>query len=110
RAGGPALRAAAGWSDRPAPRHGPHRRDYTVSQQAVAEGAHLYAPPAHSMQSVIAVALGYLLGSIPFAYLLTRSRGVDLREVGSRNVGAANVLRTAGVVPAIAVVLLDAGK
>ena len=62
------------------------------------------------MQSVIAIALGYVLGSIPFAYLLTRSRGVDLRTVGSGNVGAANVLRTAGVVPAIAVVLLDAGK
>ena len=62
------------------------------------------------MRIVIAVAAGYLLGSIPFALLLTRSRGVDLREVGSRNVGAANVLRTAGVVPAVAVMLLDAGK
>ena len=62
------------------------------------------------MQSVIAVALGYLLGSIPFAFLLTRSRGIDLREVGSRNVGAANVLRSAGVVPAVAVMLLDAAK
>ncbi len=62
------------------------------------------------MQGVIAVAVGYFLGSIPFAFLLTRSRGIDLRDVGSRNVGAANVLRTAGVVPAIAVALLDAGK
>ena len=62
------------------------------------------------MQGVIAVAVGYFLGSIPFAFLLTRSRGIDLRDVGSRNVGAANVLRTAGVVPAIVVALLDAGK
>ena len=62
------------------------------------------------MQILVAVAMGYLLGSIPFAYVLTRSRGVDLRRVGSGNVGAANVLRTAGVVPAIAVVLLDAAK
>jgi glycerol-3-phosphate acyltransferase PlsY len=62
------------------------------------------------MQGVIALAVGYFLGSIPFAFLLTRSRGIDLRDVGSRNVGAANVLRTAGVVPASAVVLLDAGK
>ena len=62
------------------------------------------------MERVLAVALGYLLGSIPFALLLTRSRGVDLREVGSRNVGAANVLRAAGVVPAVAVMLLDAAK
>src|SRR5258705_1684245 len=62
------------------------------------------------MRIVIAVAVGYLLGSIPFALLLTRSRGIDLRHVGSRNVGAANVLRTAGVVPAVAVMLLDSAK
>src|SRR5258705_13449282 len=62
------------------------------------------------MRIVIAVAVGYLLGSIPFALLLTRSRGDDLRHVGSRNVGAANVLRTSGVARAIAVMLLDAAK
>ena len=60
--------------------------------------------------SVISIALGYLFGSIPFAWLLTRSRGIDLRDVGSRNVGAANVLRSAGVAPAVAVMLLDAAK
>ena len=38
---------------------------------------------------------GYLLGSIPFAYLLARRhRGIDLRVAGSGNVGAANLLRT----------------
>ncbi len=62
------------------------------------------------MQSVIAVALAYLFGSTPFAFLLTRSRGLDLRSVGSRNVGAANVLRTAGVAPAVIVMVLDAAK
>jgi glycerol-3-phosphate acyltransferase PlsY len=62
------------------------------------------------MRIVIAIASGYLLGSIPFALLLTRSRGVDLRRVGSHNVGAANVLRTAGVLRAVAVMLLDAAK
>ena len=62
------------------------------------------------MRIVIAIALGYLFGSIPFALLLTRPRGIDLRAVGSRNIGAANVLRTAGVVPAIAVMLLDGAK
>ena len=61
-------------------------------------------------ESVFAVTLGYLLGSIPFALLLARRRGIELREVGSRNVGAANVLRTAGVGPAVAVMLLDAAK
>ncbi len=59
---------------------------------------------------IIALALGYLLGSIPFALLLTRPRGIDLRHVGSGNIGAANVLRTAGVVPAVAVMLLDGAK
>ena len=62
------------------------------------------------MVTLVAVACGYLLGSIPFALLLTRSRGVDLRAAGSRNVGAANVLRTAGVTVAVAVLLLDAAK
>jgi glycerol-3-phosphate acyltransferase PlsY len=62
------------------------------------------------MRIVIAVIAGYLLGSIPFALLLTRTRGVDLRAVGSRNVGAANVLRTTGVRRAVVVMLLDAAK
>ncbi|PYR68137.1 MAG: acyl-phosphate glycerol 3-phosphate acyltransferase [Acidobacteria bacterium] len=62
------------------------------------------------MRIVVAIVAGYLLGSIPFALLLTRSRGVDLRVAGSRNVGAANVLRTTGVMPAVAVMLLDAAK
>ena len=59
---------------------------------------------------IIAVAFGYLLGSIPFALLLTRRQGIELRNVGSRNPGAANVLRSAGIGPAVAVMLLDAGK
>src|SRR3990172_2125969 len=39
---------------------------------------------------------GYLLGSVPFAFLLARGRGVDIRVSGSRNVGAANGLRVTG--------------
>ena len=39
----------------------------------------------------------YLVGSVPFAFLLARRRGIDLRRVGSGNVGATNVLRTSGV-------------
>jgi glycerol-3-phosphate acyltransferase PlsY len=60
--------------------------------------------------TVIAILAGYLLGSIPFALLLTRRLGVDLRSTGSRNVGAANVLRTSGVARAVGVLMLDAGK
>ena len=60
--------------------------------------------------TIIAISIGYLLGSIPFALLLTRGRGIELRKVGSGNLGAANVLRTAGVSRAVAVMLLDAAK
>ena len=54
---------------------------------------------------------GYLLGSIPFAFLLARRMGgVDVRVAGSGNVGAANVLRTTRASVAIAVVALDVAK
>ena len=58
-----------------------------------------------------AIAFGYLLGSVPFAFVLSRRlRGIDIRRTGSGNVGAANVLRTSGVVAAVAVMALDACK
>src|SRR4029079_19801585 len=59
---------------------------------------------------IVAIVFGYLVGSIPFALLLTRRQGIELRNVGSRNPGAANVLRSAGIGPAVAVLLLDAAK
>src|SRR6266850_6327520 len=62
------------------------------------------------MELILAVVLGYLVGSVPFAFLLTRRRGIDLRYTGSGNVGAANVLRTSGVSPAVMAMLLDALK
>ena len=62
------------------------------------------------MNVALAVALAYLVGSVPFAFLLTRHRGIDLRSTGSGNVGAANVLRTSGVSPAVMAMVLDALK
>ena len=62
------------------------------------------------MEEILAVALGYLVGSVPFAFLLARRRGVDLRRAGSGNVGAANVLRTTGPMVAVLALGLDAGK
>jgi glycerol-3-phosphate acyltransferase PlsY len=53
---------------------------------------------------------GYLLGSIPFGLLLTRLIGVDIRQVGSGNIGTTNVLRTGNKGLAAATLLLDAGK
>ncbi len=55
--------------------------------------------------------LGYLLGSIPFGLLLTRAAGLgDIRNVGSGNIGATNVLRTGRKGLAAATLLLDALK
>ena len=62
------------------------------------------------MNELAVVAFGYLAGSIPFAFLLARRRGVDLRHAGSGNVGAANVLRTSGVPNAVIAFVLDAAK
>jgi len=62
------------------------------------------------MADLLAVLAAYLMGSIPFAQLLSRRRGVDLRRVGSGNVGASNVLRTLGVRPAVLAMMLDAVK
>ena len=59
---------------------------------------------------MLTVLLGYLAGSVPFAFLLARGAGVDVRVAGSGNVGATNVLRTAGTRRAIAVTILDVAK
>jgi len=57
------------------------------------------------------VLLGYLLGSIPFGYLLVRAMGGgDIRRVGSGNIGATNVARTSGWSVGVATLLLDAAK
>ncbi|MCE6951197.1 glycerol-3-phosphate 1-O-acyltransferase PlsY [Cereibacter sphaeroides] len=55
--------------------------------------------------------LGYLLGSIPFGIVITRAFGLgDLRQIGSGNIGATNVLRTGNKPAALATLLLDSGK
>lgn len=63
------------------------------------------------MEPVLAVLLGYALGSIPFGLLLTRlTGGGDLRDIGSGNIGATNVLRTGNKAVAALTLLLDIGK
>ena len=57
-----------------------------------------------------AVLVSYIIGSIPWAYLAGRLKGVDLRTYGSGNLGTTNVLRLLGVPAAILVYLLDAAK
>ena len=54
---------------------------------------------------------GYLLGSVPFGLVITRALGLgDLRQIGSGNIGATNVLRTGNKEAALATLLLDSGK
>jgi len=56
------------------------------------------------------VLAAYLLGSIPFALILARRWGSDLRAVGSGNLGATNVMRASGVRAGVLVAILDMGK
>ena len=61
--------------------------------------------------SVAGWAAAYLLGSIPTGYLMGRLlKGIDIREHGSKSVGATNVLRTLGKGPALVVLLVDVLK
>ena len=59
----------------------------------------------------IVTALGaYLLGSVPTGFLIARSRGIDIRRVGSGNIGATNAFRVLGRAAGTAVLLVDAAK
>jgi glycerol-3-phosphate acyltransferase PlsY len=63
------------------------------------------------MNILLAAAIAYLLGAIPFGYLLVKwTTGRDVRTGGSGNIGATNVLRTTGRAAGIATLLLDIGK
>ena len=63
------------------------------------------------MTLILAILIGYLLGSVPFGVVLTRLAGKgDIRQMGSGNIGATNVLRTGSQPLALAVLLLDGAK
>jgi glycerol-3-phosphate acyltransferase PlsY len=63
------------------------------------------------VKGIIAIVLGYLLGSIPTAYLTTRvATGKDVRRLGGGNVGGLNVFREVGLLPAAAVAIVDLAK
>jgi glycerol-3-phosphate acyltransferase PlsY len=64
-----------------------------------------------SLYDLLALGLGYLLGSIPFGFILTKFAGHgDLRDIGSGNIGATNVLRTGNKPLAALTLILDALK
>lgn len=62
------------------------------------------------MNATLSLVLAYLLGSIPFAYLVSRLKGVDIRKVGDGNVGAFNVFRHVGLYAGLATLILDIAK
>lgn len=59
---------------------------------------------------LIAIVVGYLLGALPFGYLVAKAKGVNIFEVGSKNPGATNVRRVLGHGPGNLVLFLDAAK
>jgi acyl phosphate:glycerol-3-phosphate acyltransferase len=63
------------------------------------------------MTGLLVIVLAYLVGGIPFGYVLVRlTTGKDIRTAGSGNIGATNVLRTTGRKAGVATLLLDVGK
>lgn len=74
----------------------------------VGPAAYNHAVPALSYLAT--VLLAYLCGSVPTGFLVGRAKGIDIRKVGSGNMGATNVFRTLGKGPGILVLLVDAAK
>ncbi len=63
------------------------------------------------LSGIIPIIIAYLLGSIPVAYIITRFRkGIDIRDVGVRNMGGANVFREVGKWEGVLTLILDIGK
>jgi glycerol-3-phosphate acyltransferase PlsY len=63
------------------------------------------------LPGILGIVIGYLLGSIPAAYIVSRLRkGVDIRTIGSRNMGGANVMREIGTHEGVLVGLFDIAK
>ena len=60
--------------------------------------------------SVLSIVIAYLLGSIPFAYIIGKLSGLDVRQVGDKNVGTFNVFRHAGMGAGIATLIAEVGK
>ncbi len=88
----------------------PLRGGFAVVRARRAGVAESLDSPSMDVSAVLAVVGSYLLGSIDFAVVVARSRGVDIHEVGSGNPGASNVLRTLGKGPAVMVLVGDALK
>lgn len=56
---------------------------------------------------ILLIITAFILGSVPFGIIIARAKGVDLKKVGSGNIGATNVLRSLGKLPAVLTLLGD---
>ena len=65
---------------------------------------------ADMIKYVLLLSVSFILGSIPFGIIVAKAKGVDLKKVGSRNIGATNVLRSLGKWPALLTLLGDVLK
>ena len=63
-----------------------------------------------NINNLLFIAAGYLCGAIPVAYVVGKQRGIDIRTIGSGNVGATNALRSMGTSAGAMVLLLDIAK
>ena len=64
----------------------------------------------NSILPYLLILTAYFIGSIPFGVLVAKARGIDLQNVGSKNIGASNVFRSVGKLPALLTLLGDALK
>jgi len=64
----------------------------------------------NNLLTILQIIMGYIVGSIPFAVLISKMKGIDIRNVGSKNPGAANVMREVGKPYGIVVWILDTAK
>ena len=60
-----------------------------------------------TLNIILPIIIGYLIGSIPFGVIAGKLKKIDIRKIGSGNIGATNIYRTLGTAPAMAVFILD---
>jgi len=66
--------------------------------------------PSHIVNLILLIIFGYLLGSVPSGFLISKAKGVDIRKVGSGNIGGTNVVRAFGLKWGLLVAVLDVLK
>jgi glycerol-3-phosphate acyltransferase PlsY len=71
---------------------------------------HTSSTPRDGPNEILILICAYLIGNLSSGYLVGRFRRIDIRQHGSGNIGATNVLRTLGLIPSLVTLVLDSGK